>query len=120
MSALITISSKDQLQQELMSCTVAVMDFYADWCGPCRMVAPIMEELQEDNQAKDVKVMKVNVDENPDLADEYGVSSIPSVFFAQQGKVQEGVLGAYPKDFYQKKIDEYVEDSRKKEKDSRS
>jgi len=83
------------------------------------MLAPIMEELQADNQAKDVKVLKVNVDENPDLAAEYGVMTIPSVFFAQWGEVKEGVVGVNAKDFYQAKIDAYLEDSRKKEKDPR-
>ena len=72
------------------------------------MLAPVLEELQSDNQGNGVKILKVNVDENPDLAAEYGVMSIPTVFFAQWGEVKEGVMGVYAKDFYQTKINEHL------------
>jgi thioredoxin 1 len=103
-----TISSKEQFQQEIAHEGVSVVDFYADWCGPCRMLGPIMEELQSDNAEKKVKVLKVNVDEHPDLAAEFGVSSIPVVFFIKQSEVKEGVIGAHPKTVYQEKIEKYL------------
>lgn len=108
MTEITIISSKDQFQTELIAGGVLVIDFYADWCWPCKMLAPVMEELQSDNQENWVKILKVNVDENPDLAAEYGVMSIPTIFFAQWGEVREGVMWVRPKDFYQTKINEYL------------
>jgi thioredoxin 1 len=108
MSEITMITSKDQFQSELASDSILVMDFYAEWCGPCKMLAPIMEELQSENQNKKVKILKIDVDKNPDLAAEYGVTSIPTVFFAQGGEVKEGIMGVNPKDFYQSKIDSYL------------
>jgi thioredoxin 1 len=103
-----TITSKEQFQQEIAHEGVSVVDFYADWCGPCRMVGPIMEELQSDNAEKGVKVLKINVDEHPDIASEFGVSSIPAVFFIKNGEIKEGMVGANPKTVYQEKIDTYL------------
>ena len=84
-----SLTSKEHLSQELASSSVVLLDFYADWCGPCRMIAPIMEELQQDNMKKGVKILKVNVDEHQDLAEEFGVTTIPIVFFAQNGEIKE-------------------------------
>jgi thioredoxin 1 len=103
-----TITSKEQFQQEIAHEGVSIVDFYADWCGPCRMVGPIMEELQADNTSKGVKVFKINVDEHPDIASEFGVSSIPAVFFIKNGEVKEGIVGANPKNVYQEKIETYL------------
>jgi thioredoxin 1 len=103
-----TISSKEHFQQEIARGGVSVVDFYADWCGPCRVIGPIMEELQSDNAEKGIKVLKINVDEHPDLASEFGVSSVPVVFFIKNGEVKEGIVGANPKSVYQEKIDMYV------------
>jgi len=102
------LTSKEHLSQELISSPVVLLDFYADWCGPCRMIAPLMEELQQDNAGRGVKVLKVNIDEHPDLAEEFWVTTIPIVFFAQKGEIKEGLLGAYPKEKYQEKIDSYL------------
>lgn len=67
----IHITSKEHLEQELSQTPVAVIDFYADWCGPCQMIAPFMEELASENAEKGVKVLKVNTDENGVLAEEF-------------------------------------------------
>ncbi|MDR2189749.1 MAG: thioredoxin [Candidatus Peribacteria bacterium] len=107
MTNTIRITSKEQFKTEVAQ-GMSVIDFYADRCGPCKMLAPIMEELQADNASKGVKILKVNVDENPDLAAEFGVSSIPTVFFSKNGKIVEGMVGANPKSVYQEKIDSYL------------
>ena len=72
-----------------------LVDFYADWCGPCRMVGPIVEEIAAENP--DIVVAKVNVDNNPDLASEFGVFSIPTLVVLKDGKVAAKSAGARPK-----------------------
>lgn len=108
MTDVIHISSKDQFQQEIAHAGVSVIDFFADRCGPCRLVLPVMDGLATANAEKAVKILKVNVDENPDLAAEFGVSTIPTILFAVAGEVKEGLIGANPQDVYQGKIDEYL------------
>ncbi len=73
-----------------------LLDFYADWCGPCRMVAPIVEEIAE--QRKDVAVGKINVDEERELAAEFGVFSIPTLVVMKNGRVVEQATGARSKE----------------------
>lgn len=73
-----------------------LIDFYAEWCGPCRMVAPIVEEIAEEHP--EYVVGKVNVDEEPELAGEYGVFSIPTLVVLKNGKVSRKMTGARPKE----------------------
>ena len=73
-----------------------LLDFYADWCGPCRMVAPLVHEIAEEHP--EYAVCKVNVDEQPELAAEFGVYSIPSLIVLRDGKVAASAVGARPKD----------------------
>ena len=72
-----------------------LLDFYADWCGPCRMVAPVLEEIAEER--RDVLVGKINVDENPELASRFGVFSIPTLVVLKEGKETARSVGAKPK-----------------------
>ena len=72
-----------------------LLDFWAPWCGPCRMVAPIVEEVAEERP--DIKVGKVNVDEQPELARQFGVSSIPTLVVMKEGKIVNQAMGARPK-----------------------
>lgn len=72
-----------------------LLDFYADWCGPCRMLAPILEEIAAERE--DVTVLKINVDEEPALAAEFGVASIPTLVVMKAGKVTRKSAGARPK-----------------------
>ena len=75
---------------------VVIIDFYADWCGPCKMLAPILDEVSEEN--KDVEIYKVNVDEESDLARQFGVASIPTVVSFKSGKEHKRVIGVRDKD----------------------
>ncbi len=84
-----------------------VVDFWAPWCGPCRIVSPLIEELAKDYEGK-VKVEKLNVDDNPQTAGAYGVMSIPSVLFFKNGQPVKTMVGAQPKENYKKAIDESI------------
>lgn len=72
-----------------------LIDFYADWCGPCRMLSPIIEEVKK--EVTDVLVMKINVDEFPELAAKYGVRSIPTLVYIKDGEVNNQMIGVKPK-----------------------
>ena len=75
---------------------LVMVDFWADWCGPCGAIAPVLEELVEASEGR-VTLMKVNVDENPGLAARYGIRSIPTIVFFKEGAVVDRVVGAAPK-----------------------
>lgn len=88
--------TKDNFHQEVMASEKPVLlDFYASWCGPCRMLAPVLDEIARERP--DIKVVKINVDEEQDLAAQYRVVSIPSVFVIQNGEILAQSLGAKPK-----------------------
>lgn len=88
--------SKNNFQQEVMeSDRVVLLDFWADWCGPCRMIAPTLDEIAEEHP--EVKVCKINVDQEPELAVQFQVSSIPSLFVLKDGKVVSRSIGVKPK-----------------------
>ena len=89
--------TKENFEQEVLKSEVPVLlDFYADWCGPCRMVAPILQEIAEENEH--IKVGKINVDEQMDLAMQFKVTSIPLLVVMKDGVVIDQALGAKPKD----------------------
>jgi thioredoxin 1 len=83
---------------------VMMVDFWAEWCGPCRAIAPVLEDLARESGGA-VTLAKVNVDENPALAARYGIRSIPTILFVKQGKVADQVIGAVPKSQLKKKLD---------------
>ena len=84
-----------------------IIDFWAAWCGPCKMIAPIIEELSAEYQGK-VKVGKLDVDENQQTAIKYGVRSIPTVLFLKDGEVKDSIIGAVPKSVFQEKLGKLV------------
>jgi thioredoxin 1 len=83
---------------------ILMVDFWAEWCGPCRAVAPVLEDLAGASGGK-VTLAKVNVDEHPALAARFGVRSIPTILFVKDGKVRDQAVGALPKAALQKKLD---------------
>ena len=88
--------NKDNFEQEVLGSEKTVLvDFYADWCGPCRMVSPIVDEIAAEHP--EYKVVKVNVDAENELASAYGVMSIPTLIVIKEGKVVEQSTGARPK-----------------------
>ena len=91
----ISVNKNNFNQEVLNSDKPVLMDFWAPWCGPCRMVAPLVEEIAKERS--DIKVVKINVDEEQELAMQFGVMSIPTLVVMKNGKVVNQVTGARPK-----------------------
>jgi thioredoxin 1 len=90
------VTDNDFHAEVLESDTPVLVDFWAPWCGPCRMVAPVVEEIAKE-RAGDLKVVKLNIDENQNTAIAYDVMSIPTLILFNHGQVAKKVIGAYPK-----------------------
>jgi len=84
---------------------LVIVDFFADWCGPCQMVAPILDSLAKKNQK--INFAKINVDDAPVVSNKYEISSIPCIVFFKHGKETTRVVGCIPENMLQKKIDDY-------------
>ena len=98
--------NENNFADEVIKSDIPVMvDFYAEWCGPCRMMSPIVEEFAKDYEGK-VKIGKINVDEESDLAMRFGVQSIPSFVFIKDGNVVERITGAMTKPVLRNYLDE--------------
>lgn len=93
--ALIHISKSNFEQEVIQSDKPVLLDFWAPWCGPCRMVSPILDEIARERS--DIKVGKVNVDEQPELAGQFGVMGIPALVVMKNGKITNQAAGARPK-----------------------
>ena len=91
----IKVNKKNFNEEVLHSDKPVLLDFWAGWCGPCRMVGPILDEIAEERE--DIKVCKINIDEEPELANEYQIMSIPSLMVIQNGKIVSRSVGAKPK-----------------------
>ena len=97
MSSAIALN-KDNFEAEVLKASGPVLvDFWAEWCGPCKMIAPILDQLAVELTGK-LKIAKINVDDNPDLAGAYNVMSIPSLLIFKNGKPIDQIVGAMPKD----------------------
>nr|WP_297820927.1 thioredoxin [Segetibacter sp.] len=86
---------------------LTVIDFWAEWCGPCRAIGPVVEELSKEYSGR-VNIGKVNVDQNPTLSVNYGITSIPAILFVKGGKVVDKQIGAVPKSVLDKKIQSHL------------
>ena len=97
----------DGFEEVLKSAGIYIVDFWAPWCGPCRVVGPVLETLAKEFDGK-VKFVRVNVDDNPKLATEYNVMGIPTVMAFKAGKLVDQIVGAAPANVFRKLIQEIV------------
>ncbi len=86
---------------------LSMIDFWAEWCGPCRAIGPVVEELSKEFEGR-VNIGKVNVDHNPQLSMNYGITSIPAILFIKNGQVVDKLVGAQPKHSFIKRIESHL------------
>ncbi len=98
------VTSATWENEVLKTDSLVMVDFWAVWCGPCRMIAPTVEELAKEYTGK-LKVMKLNTDENPDIASRYKIMGIPTIMFFKSGQKLDQIVGAVPKPQLKAKID---------------
>jgi thioredoxin 1 len=101
----------DNFEAEVLQADNPVLiDFWAPWCGPCRVISPVVEEMAE-QYAGQLKVGKLNVDDHPAIAQQYGITGIPALLFFKDGTVVDTVVGAVPKNVLQKHVDDVLSDA---------
>ncbi len=99
---------EDNFDTEVLKSNIPVLvDFWAEWCGPCKMLSPTVEQLAKDYEGK-IKVVKINVDENQNLAAKYGIMSIPTIIIFKDGKIVEQFIGAQAKSVYEETLKKYI------------
>ena len=103
------VLNKESFDEALNGNPLILVDFYADWCGPCRMMAPIVEEIAKELEGK-VVVAKLNVDDNPDIAARFQIFSIPTFILFKNGKIEEKIIGAVGKESLLEKITPHIKD----------
>lgn len=104
----ITLTSANFDQEVIKSEGIILVDFWAEWCGPCKMMGPVLEELAKEFEGKPVKITKCNVDANNDLAQQYEVMSIPAFKVFKEGKIVDEWIGAQPKDAIKQRLEKLL------------
>jgi thioredoxin 1 len=107
MSAAAQVTDSTFKQEVIDSDVLVLVDFWAPWCGPCRMVAPVVDEIAQQYEGQ-VKVVKVNTDENPQTASQYGIRSIPTLMIFKDGARVDMVVGAVPKTTLANTLEKYI------------
>jgi thioredoxin 1 len=107
MSAAVQVTDASFKQDVLESEVPVLVDFWAPWCGPCRMVAPVVDEIAQQYDGQ-VKVVKLNTDENPNVASQYGIRSIPTLMILRDGQRVDMVVGAVPKTTLANTLEKYL------------
>jgi len=115
MSAAAQVTDSSFKAEVLESDVPVLVDFWAPWCGPCRMVAPVVDEIAQQYDGQ-VKVVKLNTDENPSIASQYGIRSIPTLMIFKGGQRVDMVVGAVPKSTLADTLEKYIEDASSPEK----
>ena len=101
---IVNLTQENFSQQALESSTPVLVDFWAEWCGPCKMIAPVLDELADEYQGK-VKIGKVNIDEQQNLAAQYGIRAIPTLLVIKNGQVADQIVGARSKRDFKASLD---------------
>ena len=104
---IVTLSTANFEQEVNKSATPVLVDFWATWCGPCKMIGPLLDELAEEKVGK-IKIGKVNVDDNQDLATRFGIRAVPTLLLFQGGQVKETMVGMTGKKALEKKLATYI------------
>ena len=100
--------NSDAFKDEVLNSDMpVVVDFFATWCGPCKMIAPILDELSSEYEGK-AKIVKVDVDQSKELAIEYGIRSVPTLIFFKNGEISDKVTNVLPKDELASKIEAFI------------
>jgi len=107
-SSVLTITDSEFADQIEGGSGLTMVDFWAEWCGPCRLIAPIVEELAGEYKDKGLTVGKLDVDSNPQVSARFGVRSIPSILFFKDGQHVDTVVGAVPRPMLEQKIQEHL------------
>lgn len=103
-----TFTEQNFNAEVLQSSVPVVVDFWAEWCGPCRIMSPLVEELANELDAGKVKIGKLNVDQNQSIAQQFGVLSIPTFLIFKDGRVAEQMVGTMPKDVFKQKVEKHL------------
>ncbi|NEQ65186.1 MAG: thioredoxin [Symploca sp. SIO1B1] len=108
MSTAVAATTDSTFQEDVLDSQLPVLvDFWAPWCGPCRMVAPVVEEISQQFEGQ-LKVLKLNTDENPTVAGQYGIRSIPTLMVFKDGQRVDMVVGAVPKTTLANTLEKYI------------